>query len=111
MVSTIDLLRAFYVDLFPDFLYVIKNTHKNSNDNSYEALNISIHVPTWGATLLGKSRPNDADIFQSTHPRGVRREIACGDPITAEISIHAPTWGATVNNPQNQEFIHKITYS
>ena len=33
---------------------------------------ISIHAPTWGATDGNRGSPN-SDIFQSTHPRGVRQ--------------------------------------
>ena len=35
---------------------------------------ISIHAPTWGATRLPHQRPGRFS-FQSTHPRGVRREV------------------------------------
>ena len=55
---------------------------------------ISIHAPTWGATLslyhyfFGHE-------FQSTHPRGVRHLTFCADVRLTFISIHAPTWGAT----------------
>ena len=55
---------------------------------------ISIHAPTWGATSL---RPYAliASQFQSTHPRGVRRERSGHILGSSLISIHAPTWGAT----------------
>ena len=79
---------------------------------------ISIHAPTWGATALQDRVQQDfidfnprthvgcdavaalqslIDIlFQSTHPRGVRRVAANASDITElKISIHAPTWGAT----------------
>ena len=56
---------------------------------------ISIHAPTWGATLRDGQSLSAFALFQSTHPRGVR-------PLSAQfrsggqgISIHAPTWGAT----------------
>ena len=79
---------------------------------------VSIHAPAWGAT---KARPLFAIViagfnprtrvgcdrpcggrssarrrFQSTHPRGVRRDMARqpGDWLT--VSIHAPAWGATL---------------
>ena len=55
---------------------------------------ISIHAPTWGATgvidLLKR-----LEAFQSTHPRGVRRGNDGWDSEIDGISIHAPTWGAT----------------
>ena len=34
-------------------------------------------------------------LFQSTHPRGVRRGIHPHVQVLRAISIHAPTWGAT----------------
>ncbi len=34
-------------------------------------------------------------VFQSTHPRGVRRCDGLPDSRNHKISIHAPTWGAT----------------
>ena len=35
------------------------------------------------------------DLFQSTHPRGVRRPDLYGPPGGDAVSIHAPAWGAT----------------
>ena len=54
---------------------------------------ISIHAPTWGATILRVSRES-GKLFQSTHPRGVRHGHGAAD-VGGAISIHAPTWGAT----------------
>ncbi len=56
---------------------------------------ISIHAPTWGATVDGK-KIDIAPVFQSTLPRGERpfTEFLTGD--YTPISIHAPTWGATL---------------
>ena len=34
-------------------------------------------------------------MFQSTHPRGVRRDLGGGRRLVADVSIHAPAWGAT----------------
>ena len=34
-------------------------------------------------------------VFQSTHPRGVRRAATGGNMLTEQVSIHAPAWGAT----------------
>ena len=82
----------------------------------YEALHVSIHAPTWGATpspnfpfpsLLfqsthprGVRRPKNRfgrnpPKFQSTHPRGVRHAAAHVPVDLGQVSIHAPTWGAT----------------
>ena len=76
---------------------------------------VSIHAPTWGATLsmrvcerdnvFQSTRPRGArpwrgriwihDIwFQSTRPRGARLEIVAIGMLSI-VSIHAPTWGAT----------------
>ena len=62
-----------------------------------DAIPISIHAPTWGATVIGVELISIAQ-FQSTHPRGVRpaSEGNFGTPLL--ISIHAPTWGATDGN-------------
>jgi len=105
---------------------------------SLPLLTVSIHAPTWGATyqqsghggLGGSFNPrthvgcDDFDqaafrrfkMFQSTHPRGVRRmkrtqrlrqrsfnprtHVGCDYlptylSYTENVSIHAPTWGAT----------------
>ena len=67
---------------------------------------ISIHAPTWGATV---SVPHIGleEIFQSTHPRGVRRRSRTSSG-WAMISIHAPTWGAT-QAPLQQGLSHRIS--
>ena len=59
---------------------------------------VSIHAPAWGATLWNDAFRNLAIQFQSTHPRGVRRDMARqpGDWLT--VSIHAPAWGATCDD-------------
>ena len=55
---------------------------------------ISIHAPTWGATQKGDKLRRGFQ-FQSTHPRGVRLMFWSSSLPHFEISIHAPTWGAT----------------
>ena len=79
---------------------------------------ISIHAPQWGATspssrvTLRTSNFNprtpvgcdggywrvhmDNDLFQSTHPSGVRPYLAIICVALIVISIHAPQWGATL---------------
>ena len=55
---------------------------------------VSIHAPTGGATLWGRT-PAPRTKFQFTRPRGARRYF----PAHAEryaVSIHAPTGGATL---------------
>ncbi len=55
---------------------------------------ISIHAPTWGATRNSGQSLTTA-LFQSTHPHGVRPSYSVVSPRGVDISIHAPTWGAT----------------
>ncbi len=57
-------------------------------------INVSIHAPTWGATLKFSASALSA-LFQSTHPRGVRRARVNDNIAGVGVSIHAPTWGAT----------------
>ena len=56
---------------------------------------VSIHAPAWGATPWLVQSCNGCGLFQSTHPRGVRRghDPACDR--RRRVSIHAPAWGAT----------------
>ena len=75
------------------------------------------HAPAWGATAevhpgslpqsgfnprtrvgcdgIGVSKRTIISVFQSTHPRGVRRWPFGYVDIGAGVSIHAPAWGAT----------------
>ena len=78
---------------------------------------VSIHAPAWGATEIPEgvriqaecfnprtrvgcderkreSSPAD-EMFQSTHPRGVRPVHGSGRLDDGSVSIHAPAWGAT----------------
>ena len=79
--------------------------------------NISIHAPAWGATTISVRTATTLLLFQSTHPRGVRRvdiqQLAqvlrfqsthprgvrhhdlSDSVVLLDISIHAPAWGAT----------------
>ena len=41
---------------------------------------ISIHAPQWGATTDGVQRLHDRQVFQSTHPSGVRHWRPTGSP-------------------------------
>ena len=79
---------------------------------------VSIHAPAWGATfyspifsiiepcfnprtrvgcdVLGSGETVEvSDLFQSTHPRGVRLLAALDTQVGELVSIHAPAWGAT----------------
>ena len=40
----------------------------------FSSLEVSIHAPAWGATIPAMSSPFVVSRFQSTHPRGVRRD-------------------------------------
>jgi len=55
---------------------------------------VSIHAPTRGATNTSLIF-SYCDMFQSTHPRGVRHEKRYRLTIKHPVSIHAPTRGAT----------------
>ena len=86
---------------------------------------ISIHAPQWGATeaaeaflfmpeIFQSTHPSgvrlDSNIaqkfaslsFQSTHPSGVRRITGCRKYSPVLISIHAPQWGATLRLQQRR---------
>ena len=92
---------------------------------------VSIHAPAWGATALLLMWTMILMLFQSTHPRGVRRHphqggdrqptrfnprtrVGCDAPdgksetISLEVSIHAPAWGATMPNLRHY---YRITVS
>ncbi|MDN5330235.1 MAG: hypothetical protein PWP35_2022 [Bacteroidales bacterium] len=57
-------------------------------------IKVSIHAPTRGATQFQKIQFLFYS-FQSTHPRGVRQELARAVLAYKIVSIHAPTRGAT----------------
>ena len=57
---------------------------------------ISIHAPQWGATY-DSNEVSRKSLFQSTHPSGVRPEVAAVHSRDVLISIHAPQWGATLD--------------
>ena len=62
---------------------------------------VSIHAPTWGATLMNSKRWKELRLFQSTRPRGARPRQA-DDQRRRKVSIHAPTWGATWAMPRRR---------
>ena len=106
---------------------ILKSTFANFNPRTHVGCDscsqsflvlttISIHAPTWGATvsaaiisganLFQSTHPRGVrrsairlllrpQIFQSTHPRGVRHRYISVRVKSVKISIHAPTWGAT----------------
>ena len=55
---------------------------------------VSIHAPTWGATIL-RAFSISFSKFQSTLPHGERRKKVRLPKYKDKVSIHAPTWGAT----------------
>ena len=84
-------------------------------DRNIQTPSVSIHAPAWGATLRFLPFMHK-DVFQSTHPHGVRQwrythtsETDSFNPRTrmgcdladlavrhkGQVSIHAPAWGAT----------------
>ena len=56
---------------------------------------ISIHVPAWGTTVLCGLTGGKVG-FQSTFPRGERRDSVTCHPLNIAISIHVPAWGTTI---------------
>ena len=61
---------------------------------------VSIHAPTWGATYMD-STSRRGKPFQFTRPRGARLvQLPHRRPV-AVVSIHAPTWGATRRRPRS----------
>ena len=101
-----------------------------------EDVQVSIHAPTWGATsvfadeaciVLGFNPRTHVGcdlqvlvvsllffVFQSTHPRGVRRSATVASAGEIVVSIHAPTWGATEGGRRSPEIrpvsIHAPTW-
>ena len=58
---------------------------------------VSIHAPTWGATAKDL-KAAEREMFQSTHPHGVRLDGEGDTRDGGDVSIHAPTWGATLED-------------
>ena len=58
---------------------------------------VSIHAPARGATLTKITR-NYCQVFQSTHPHGVRPAGGGNGVRVCDVSIHAPARGATLLN-------------
>jgi len=78
---------------------------------------VSIHAPAWGATRWSRSPARQrcgfnprarvgrdgsmassgagGSLFQSTRPRGARRDLSAPEGRFEGVSIHAPAWGAT----------------
>ena len=78
---------------------VFQSTHPhgvrlNKGVVTLDAVTVSIHAPTWGATVV-ESLASDILLFQSTHPHGVRPYLESLVRKVFNVSIHAPTWGAT----------------
>src|SRR5690606_11160680 len=56
---------------------------------------VSIHAPAWGATAKEPAGAYRTIQFQSTRPRGARRQDLDFADCSRDVSIHAPAWGAT----------------
>ena len=63
---------------------------------SEDGVHISIHVPAWGTTAADAKKTGD-ELFQSTFPRGERRDQLEKRRPDNHISIHVPAWGTTAN--------------
>ncbi len=66
-----------------------------SGNRSVWGADVSIHAPAWGATGNQTLQVVLEGQFQSTHPRGVRRQQSRRWRKKFDVSIHAPAWGAT----------------
>ena len=63
--------------------------------SSMPACSVSIHAPAGGATTSRRGLQPIRQTFQSTRPRGARRQIVGGLRKISLVSIHAPAGGAT----------------
>ncbi len=68
---------------------------RQGSDNACHPQSVSIHAPAGGATVSGAVQTIPAGWFQSTHPRGVRRQYVHFRTSESFVSIHAPAGGAT----------------
>ena len=85
----------------PSTSYFNPRTHTGCDTKELErelmVLGISIHAPTRGATYKYTYIAKVREVFQSTHPHGVRLLSFLDYLKPNSISIHAPTRGATRN--------------
>ena len=94
-----------------------RGVRRGNAGNCSHYAGVSIHAPAWGATwpawrcgsrsrcfnprtrvgcdAAGGELGVFGDLFQSTHPRGVRLITTGGSLEHFRVSIHAPAWGAT----------------
>ena len=94
------------------------------DDDQTKPDRVSIHAPAWGATshplitlpvtmMFQSTRPRgarrqwgsakvDATMFQSTRPRGARRWLQAERDRWIAVSIHAPAWGATCRRKRSR---------
>ena len=68
---------------------------RGKDASSRHGIDVSIHAPAWGATLVLHVVNPLLLAFQSTHPRGVRLTGHVPAIQDVTVSIHAPAWGAT----------------
>ena len=62
---------------------------------NFDSIHISIHVPSWGTTRSSALFHCPSFLFQSTFPRGERQSIFWKKDSFTDISIHVPSWGTT----------------
>ena len=94
-----------------------RGARRNGDYPAWWNSRVSIHAPAWGATLSIKLSTSSAlcfnprarvgrdwmasrararvHEFQSTRPRGARRDLRVVGVVSSNVSIHAPAWGAT----------------
>src|SRR5690606_4770686 len=68
-------------------------------DGDGECDPVSIHAPARGATHIAQVA-DSGELFQSTHPRGVRHPSHALEEWIYRVSIHAPARGATTRAGQ-----------
>ena len=105
-----------------------RGERQGTKASSTPASDISIHVPSWGTTVVVVDLDKNNE-FQSTFPRGERRvtmtqattpdyfnprSLVGNDdlyglaPVGAYISIHVPSWGTTANFHKYSLFFYAI---
>ena len=89
-------VRLYFTHHSSSFASFNPRTHMGCDSDSLsnaKTVIVSIHAPTWGATLARRWAARFTSFNPRTHmgcDRGNREH-----PCRADVSIHAPTWGAT----------------
>ena len=81
--------------LFVSIHVPTRGTTYSGYNNYQRLLKVSIHVPTRGTTLDLMTLVENTPMFQSTFPRGERRDPVFFCHVFLYVSIHVPTRGTT----------------